>query len=157
MEWLDAISESNAICSAILAVIHPKLYDAGLQAIQRLRGTPDVNRQDVLRHWASVFSGVSVISNRRSPPHRDSGSRFNWYDLLVTLGTYRSLHLNLPGLGISLEYGPGTVVGISGMVLDHEVPEVEGDRVCYAYFMKDNVHAWAEVPGRDWMDIKHYE
>ena len=88
MEWLDAISESNAICSAILAVIHPKLYDAGLQAIQRLRGTPEVERQDVLRHWASVFSGVAIISNRRSPKHRDSGSRFNWYDLLVTLGTY---------------------------------------------------------------------
>ena len=65
MEWLDAISESNAICSAILAVIHPKLYDAGLQAIQHLRGTPKVERQDVLRHWASVFSGVAIISNCR--------------------------------------------------------------------------------------------
>ena len=157
MEWLDAISESNAICSAILAVIHPKLYDAGLQAIQRLRGTLEVERQDVLRHWASVFSGVAIISNHRSPKHRDSGSRFNWYDLLVTLETYRGLNLNLPGLGISLEYGFGTVVGILGMALDHKVPEVEGDRVCNAYFMKDKVHEWAEVSGKDWMDIKHYE
>ena len=54
---------------------------------------------------------------------------------------YQSLNLKLLGLRISLKYGPGMVVGISGMVFNHEVPEVEGDRVCYAYFMKDNVHA----------------
>ena len=29
LTWLAAISESNAIVSAILAVIHPKLYNAG--------------------------------------------------------------------------------------------------------------------------------
>ena len=147
LEWLDAISESNAIFSAILAVIHPNLYDAGLQTIQRLRDTPGVVRKDVLSRWASAFSGVAVISNRFTPPHRDNGSRFNWYDILVTLGRYQSCDLNLPGLGITLEYGQGTVVGISGMVLEHEVPEVEGDRVSYAYFMKDNVHKWAKVLG----------
>jgi hypothetical protein len=157
LEWLHAISESNAILSAILSVIHPDLYDAGLQTIQRLIGTPQVDRQDVLRHWASAFSGVAVISNRRTPIHRDTGSRFNWYDLLVTLGRYQNCNLELPSLGISLDYGPGTVVGISGMVLEHEVPEVEGDRVCYAYFMRDNVHEWAKVPGSSWMDTKHYE
>jgi hypothetical protein len=27
--WLDAISESNAIFSTILAVIHPRLYNTG--------------------------------------------------------------------------------------------------------------------------------
>jgi len=34
--------------------------------------------------------------------------------------------LKLPGLGISLEYGPGTVVGIAGKVLEHEVPSFDG-------------------------------
>ena len=29
LTWLAAISESNAIVSAILAVIHPNLYDTG--------------------------------------------------------------------------------------------------------------------------------
>ena len=129
-EWLDVISESNAVLSAILAVIHPSLYDAGWQAINQLKDTPETGSQDILMRWASVSSGVSVISNCETVPHRDGMSRYNWYDMLATSGNYRSCNLELPGLGISLEYGPGTVVGISGKVLDHAVPCFEGDRVC---------------------------
>ena len=155
--WLDAISESNAIISAILAVIHPALYDAGWETAKRLKRTSEIGPQDVLTRWASVFSGVGVISNRSTPPHRDMGSRCHWYDILVTLGKYRNCNLELPGLGISLEYGPGTVVGISGKTLEHAVPNFEGDRVCYAYFMRDNVHEWANVPASDWMYTRYYE
>ena len=157
LEWLHAISESNAILSTILSVIHPDLYDAGLQAIQCLIGTPQVDLWDVIRHWASAFSGAAVISNCCTLLHWDTGSRFNWYDHLVTLERYQSCNLNLPSLRISLDYGPGTVVGISGMVFEHEVPMADRDRVCYVYFMKDNVHEWAKVPGSIWMDTKHYE
>jgi hypothetical protein len=157
LEWLDAISESNAILSAILAVIHPKLYDAGWETAKRLRDTPEIDPQDVLSRWASVFSGVAVISNRSTPPHRDGSSRCHWYDILATVGRYRNCNLELPGLGISLEYGPGTVVGISGNVLEHAVPSFEGDRACYAYFMRNNVHEWANVPASDWMCTKYYE
>ena len=155
--WLHAISESNAIMSAILAVIHPKLYDAGWQTTERLRATPGICPEEVLSRWASAFSGVAIISNRVTPPHRDGSSRNNWYDILVTLGRYRNCNLVLPGTGITLEYGPGTVVGISGKVLQHAVPSFEGDRVCYAYFMRNHVHEWAKVPGNDWMYTKYYE
>jgi len=157
LEWLDAISESNAILSAILAVIHPSLYEAGWQTTKHLRDTPEIGSPHVLRQWASVFSGIAVISNRITPPHRDGGSRHNWYDILATLGSYRNCNLELPGLGITLEYGPGTVVGISGKVVEHAVPSFEGDRVCYAYFMRNNVHEWAKVPGSDWMNKKYYK
>ena len=157
LEWLDAISESNAIISAILAVIHPNLYDAGWETTKRLRGTPEIGPQDVLSRWASVFSGVAIISNRSTAPHRDGSSRCHWYDILVTLGSYRNCNLELPGLGISLEYGPGMVVGLSENVLEHAVPSFEGDRVCYAYFMRNNVHEWADIPGSVWMYTKYYE
>jgi Oxygenase domain of the 2OGFeDO superfamily len=157
LDWLDAISESNAILSAILAVIHPQLYDAGWQVTKRLRDTPEIDPQDVLSQWASVFSGVSIISNCTTPPHWDGSSRFNWYDMLVTLGRYQNCDLELPGLRISLEYGPGTVVGISGNMLQHAVPSFEGNRVCYAYFMRNNVHEWANMPASDWMYAKYYE
>lgn len=156
-DWLSAISESNAISSAILAVIHPKLYDAGWQTSMRLRDTPETGSEEILNRWASVFNGVSIISNRRTPPHRDGSSRPHWYDMLVTLGRYRDCNLELPGLGITLEYGSGTVVGILGNVLEHAVPKFEGDRVCYAYFMRNNVHEWAKVPAGDWMGTKYYE
>ena len=157
LEWLDSISESNAVLSAILAVIHPKLHDAGRQTAMRLRDTPDIGPQGVLYRWASVFNGVSVISNRDMPSHRDGSSRNNWYDILATLGSYEDCTLELPGLGISLEYGPGAVVGISGKVLEHAVHDFKGDRVCYAYFMRDNVHEWANVPCSDWMNTSYYE
>lgn len=157
LEWLDAISESNAISSAILAVIHPDLYDAGWETTKRLRETRGIRHQDVLSRWASVFSGVAVISNRSTAPHWDGSSRCNWYDILVTLGSYRNCNLELPGLGIILEYGPGTVVGLSGNVLEHAVPSFEGNRVCYAYFMRNNVHEYAKVPGSNWMYTKYYE
>jgi hypothetical protein len=157
LDWLDAISESNAIISAILAVIHPKLYDAGWKTIERLRDTPETGSQEVLNRWASVFSGVAVISNRLTLPHRDRGSANQWYDVLVTLGSYRNCNLELPGLGISLEYDPGTVVGILGKVLEHAVPSFEGDRLCYAYFMRDDVLEWANAPAGNWMSAEYYE
>ena len=157
LDWLDAISESNAILSAILAVIHPQLYDVGWETTKRLRDTPKIGPLDVLSQWASIFSSVSIISNHTAPPHRDRSSRFNWYDMLVTLGSYQNCNLELPGLGISLEYSPGMVVGISGSMLEHAVPSVEGDRVCYAYFMRNNVHEWVNMPASDWMYAKYYE
>jgi len=149
--------ESNAILSAILAVIHPTLYSAGRETLSHLRNTPEIQPQHVLSRWTSVFSGVSVIRNRITPLHRDGKSRFQWYDLLATLGNYQNCNLELPGLGVSLEYGPGTVVGLSGMLLEHTVPSFEGERVCYAYFMRDKVHEWAKVSGYTWMNISSYE
>jgi hypothetical protein len=157
LDWLDAASESNAILSAILAVIHPKLYDAGWNTLKCLRSIPERDPQNVLSRWASAFSGVAVISNRFTPPHRDMSSRHNWYDILATLGSYRGCDLELPGLGISLEYGPGIVVGLSGSVLEHAVLSFEGDRVCYAYFMRNNVHEWAKIPASEWMYTSYYE
>ncbi len=56
-----------------------------------------------------------------------------------------------------MEYGPRTVVGISGKVLEHAVPNFEGDRVCYVYFMRNNVYEWANIPGSNWMYTKYYK
>lgn len=156
MEWLDHISESNTILSAILAIIHPSLHDAGRETFDRLRRHPDIEGQDVLRRWTSVFNGVSVISNRITPPHRDGNSRKQWYDLLASIGSYDDCNLKLPGLGLSLEYGPGTVVGLLGGTLEHEVPESR-ERVCYAFWMRDRVHEWAGVSGHSWMTTDHYQ
>lgn len=157
LDWLDLMSESNSVLSAILAVIHPELHHAGQETFNRLRQHDSIQPRDVLQRWTSAFSGVSVISNRCTPPHRDRKSRMQWYDMLVTLGRYRNCNLDLPGVGISLEYGPGTVVGLAGMALEHEVHDFEGDRVCYAYFMRDRVHEWAGVPADAWMKISQYK
>lgn len=157
LEWLDLLSESNSVLSAILAVIHPALYDAGRETFNCLRKDPRIERQDVIGKWTSVFNGVSVITNRNTQAHRDSYSAHHWYDLLVTLGKYTKCNLELPGVGVTLEYGPGTVVGLSGMMLEHSVPNFEGERVCYAYFMRDSVHNWAGVSQGPWMNKSYYK
>ena len=135
LNWLDAIAESNAILSTILVVMNPALYDAGWEIVKRLRATSKIDSH-ILSRWASIFSGVSVISNHNTPVHRDGNSRWNWYEILATLGSYRDCSLELPGVGISLEYSPGMVVGLLGNMLEHKVGDFERDRACYAYFMR---------------------
>ena len=103
------------------------------------------------------FNGVSVIFNCLTPAHWDGKSRRQWYDLLVTLESYQNCNLELLGLGLSLEYGPGTVVGLMGSTLEHQVSHFEGERVCCAYFMRDSMHEWAKVPGSSWATTSYYQ
>ena len=156
LDWLDAIAESNAILSAILVVMNPALYDAGWEMVKCLRATPEIDSH-ILSRWASIFSGISVISNRNTPAHQDGNSRWNWYEILATLGSYQDCLLELPGVGISLKYSPGMVVGLLRNMLEHKVGDFEEDKVCYAYFMRDNVQDWAKVTASDWMNAKYYE
>ena len=155
-DLLDAISESNAILSAILAVMNPVLYDAGWETVKHLRATPEIGSH-ILNRWASIFNGVSVISNCDTPVHWDGNSRWNWYEILASLGSYQNCSLELPDVGISLDYSAGTVVGFLGNTLEHKVAGFEGDRVCYAYFIRDNMQDWAKVTASDWMNAKYYK
>src|SRR5258707_61885 len=75
--------------------------------------------------------------------------------MLVTLERYQKCDLKLLGLGVSLEYGPGTVLGISGSVLEHAVPSFKGVKVCHEFFMRDSVHRGVVVLASDWMHAKY--
>jgi len=88
--------------------------------------------------WSTPFNGVSVISNRSTPLHRDCNSRKEWMDMLVALGMYNLGNLTVPGVGIEFVYNPGTVVGILGKVLQHGA-ECDGERACLAFYMRDKV------------------
>ena len=94
--------ESNSVMSAILTVIHLKLYKAGQETFNYLRNaaktTVDIKVQNVLSQWTSAFNGISVIGNCIVPLHWDVNSRFPWYDLLITLGSYCDCTLELPQL-----------------------------------------------------------
>lgn len=138
-------------------MIHPELHDAGCETFNQLRQNPQIQPQDILNRWTSAFNGISAIFNRLTPLHRDGNSRKQWYDMLVSLGRYQDCKLELPGLGLSLEYSPGTVIGFLGSTLQHEVSYFEGERICYAYWMRDSVHERAGVPGHSWMSTSYYE
>jgi hypothetical protein len=146
--------ESSALIGGILSIVHPKLYEAGKEAIVYLDEHPDMaDRPERLRQllqlWSAPFHGLSVISNRVTPVHRDSNGGKKWMDILVALGDYTEGFLELPGVGIRFEYLPGTVVAISGRVIAHSA-ECDGDRACIAYYMREKVQARLGLSQPDW-------
>lgn len=140
--------------SAMLKIMHPELYHAGREAMQALAGV--TKTPEVLVQWASVFNAVQIIANRETPLHRDSKSRAPWYDLLASIGSYSNCIMEFPGIGVSINYLPGTVVAFSGKVLRHGVGACTGERICYAYFMRDSVHRSLTVKAPHWMECSHY-
>jgi hypothetical protein len=96
---------------------------------------------EIANKWQSVYTGIAIISNRVTPPHRDSKGKPEWFDLLMNYaGTAANPNLLINDLGLELEYPSGTVVGLCGTIFEHEVRSWgDGDRVCYAHFMREAV------------------
>lgn len=99
-----------------------------------MQGDEDI--AECLLHWGSVFSGLNVIVNRRTPPHRDTGTLAEWYDLLVTIGGDKDTEMELVNLGVVLGYRSGCLALFSGASILHTVAETVADRICIAYYMK---------------------
>ena len=73
------------------------------------------------------------------------------YDFSPSSGTHKLSRLDLPELGTSLSYGPGTLVAVSGKVLLHGVKWREGGvRVYIAHFTKDAVHTRLGLERPQW-------
>jgi hypothetical protein len=122
----------------VLALTHPDLYSAAAKGLQVLR--QQGGAKNLSKLWSSVFTGINVISNRRTIAHCDRFGHLQWYDLLVSVGTYTRAYLVLPDLGAKLVYDPGTVVLLCRKLLCHEVPLWgSGDCVCWAHFMREAV------------------
>ena len=160
--WLEDMLESSALLGALLRVLHPEQYMAGMTALQAMADCPEVVRESeqimrILRLWSSPYSSYSIVSNRMSVVHRDNSSRPECFDMLLTLGNYDDGEIVFPNLGVRLRYNPGTLVALSGKLIQHGVEEVDGDRVCLAFYMKDNVHERLNVPPPAWMTQEmHY-
>lgn len=121
----------------MLRITHPELYFMAREAMSSLQTLQNV--QDVVMLWHSVFNGCQVISNRETPIHRDNNSHVKWYDLLCSVGPYTGADLEMPGAGLRFEYNTGTAVFLCGRLLRHGVSKADGDRVCIAYYMRENV------------------
>lgn len=153
--WLNEMADTISLLTGVLKIIHPELYLNGLDTLTRLyslsHNMPDSeNIASVLSQWSSAFNAISVISNRTTPIHRDTKSRAQWYDLLLTIGPYSSSWIELPGLGLRFSYDSGTVVCFPGRILAHGVPDCDGERVCYAFYMREALHARAKVGTCGW-------
>ena len=90
---------------------------------------------------------MQLIANRETPNHRDTKGWPLGYDLLATFGCYDNGVLTLPTMGLKCVYNPGTVTGLMGKVFIHGVPPVNGERFCFAQFVRPGVFARA-FPGQ---------
>jgi hypothetical protein len=158
VKFLAATSQFNLVCNAITSIISPTLYAAGMSAICQVQhGSVLANHYPAVDHWMSPWSGCALIVNRITPMHRDWGAAASAYDLLVSAGTHTDCNLHLPDIGVKLNYLPGTVVGICGRVLRHEVADwLGGERICCAYFIKDAVHGRMGQERPSWPYLTDY-
>jgi hypothetical protein len=107
--------------------------------------------------WRSFFSGIEVISNRKTEKHRDKLSDITDYDFLVSAGRHTEAWLELEDVKVKLHYTPGTVVAVCGKVLNHAVPDWEGgERLCIAHFTRDNVHERLGEARPNWVRNEGY-
>lgn len=139
-----------------LALINPDLFKSGLLMLQRLRELESTTA--IARQWQSVYTGISVISNRVTPAHRDRKGRPEWFDILTSYSDpFTKPRLLLEDLGLDLNYPSGTVVGLCGTIFKHEVKSWgDGDRVCFAHFMREAVRGRLESPPAGWLDQNRY-
>lgn len=112
---------------------------------------------DVLQQWPSVFTAVSVITNRATPYHRDISTAWEWYDLILSFGPYRTAPLYLPILGVRVNNSPGTVCAFSGRALRHGVRRIDSARISIAFYTRKNVQEGEKVQPVGWMHQSEYE
>ncbi|KAG2057283.1 hypothetical protein BDR06DRAFT_878268 [Suillus hirtellus] len=145
------IPECPALLSlAALRVMHPQLYQASMSTHVVLGHWATAHGEDqmycCLQHWASAYSGASIVCNRQSPGHRDPKCPPEGFDILTCIGSYKHAVMNLTNLGIDLLYNLGVMVSYSGRLVRHSVWVEDGDRIVWAWFMRDSVHNYAGTP-----------
>jgi hypothetical protein len=138
---MDTIRVPEAIISAMFMVTHPAQYRHAAEARHStLTDAYVTSRWPECRKWPTVFTGISVMTNRVTPAHCDSKGENSGYDALVSVGTADAAILTLADLGATFSYPPQTVVFLTGRVLTHEVKEWgNGDRTCYAHWTRQAV------------------
>jgi hypothetical protein len=154
--WMGLSKEVEKFLNLTISLINPPLFQSGLQMLGKLRKNEQT--KEIANQWQSIYTGISIISNRTTPAHRDSKGRPEWYDTLISYSDPSTRPRLLIGdLGLDLNYPSGTVVGFCGSIFSHEVKYWgEGDRVCYAHFMREAVRSRLDVAAAGWLQRELY-
>jgi len=157
-KFIEASVCVEVLCNAMTALTAPQQYDIGLTAVQRIKDGQSLHRKHpIVNAWISVWSGFAVIVNRATALHRDWGGSATHFDSLFSAGTHTNCNLDVPDIGATFSYLPGTGVAIVGKVLRHGVKVWEGgERICQARFMKDAVHDRLGLPKPTWVNYDDY-
>jgi hypothetical protein len=157
-KFIKDIQDAEAVLNCVAMLICPQLHSISVSAIEKLKvGEGLFKWDDVITNWPSVFSGIEVISNRITPPHRDTNAAPTMYDFLVSAGTHTEAWLDLQDVNAHLAYNPGTVVALCGKVLRHGVQTwIGGERICVAHFIRDAVQERLNLRCPDWVNNSRY-
>ena len=154
--YLANMEDTHVLISGILRIIQPELYNTGMDVIQKIMAK-DPSKTTFLESWGNPFSAASVISNQEMESHWDSHSRYEYMDILTSVGSFRNMYVNFEGLGFGMELTPGCLVALCGMTLLHEVSWEKGDWVCFAWYMRGKVHASLDASPASWMKWDEYK
>ena len=157
-DFLRSTYSLSVLCNAMTALVASQQYDSGQAAIQKIKDGKELDSlHPNLGYWHSIWSGFSLIVNRMTVFHRDPGASAPCFDLLISGGTHSDCKLELPDIGATLSYAPGTGVFVTGRVLRHGVKSWSGgERICLAHFMKDIVHDRLGQPRPEWTNIDDF-
>ncbi|KAG2029980.1 hypothetical protein BDR03DRAFT_846810, partial [Suillus americanus] len=143
---LKAIARPAAIATAALRVMHPQQYWTGLQAFASLRdkaGSKELPKMsETLQYWATMFNILIIICNRETLNHRDHSLIPKCFNILTSVGNYLNARMSMPSLQLEFRYDPGCMIAFSGRIVRHGVLAVEGDRIGWAWYMRDAVHIY---------------
>ena len=154
-QFLREAQEPLALLTGILAVINPQQYQMGKEIKRRAMG--EGHCISPLEEWASVYTAMTVLANRSTRYHRDTGSRFEWYDLLTSLGPYNQAPLYIGPIGLRINNPPGTVCAFSGMALSHAVREICSSRISMAFYIREDMRAGFGVQPAPFMTQNKFE
>lgn len=151
---------------AVLAIIHPDLFDYQLEILERLSaGGVEVGNlqqmQELFECWSTPFNGVAIIANRETALHRDLKGGRGLLDIVATFGEYGNGHFEVPLLSSRFVYSPGTCIALPGYAFEHGASKTDGERVCLASFIRPNVGEavlgeYSEIPLPGMRDLFRY-
>ncbi|KAI0308797.1 hypothetical protein OF83DRAFT_1089534, partial [Amylostereum chailletii] len=114
-KFIGTMSENGAIISAVLAIAHPDMFEAGQKVLLKLGECP--GHEVLAAQFSFITPVISVITNRETPAHRDTqSSHFPWFDCLATFGGDADLTLGLPTFGVVFQYLSGSMALFCGAV-----------------------------------------
>lgn len=101
-----------AVLSGVLLLVHPDQYRVSIRALRLLSTNSDLlSNPDIMRiyleEWALPFTGLAVLVNRSTAPHRDMGGNRSAYDICVSVGNYDQACFSMPDIRTKVVYNSG--------------------------------------------------
>lgn len=152
-KWMEDFADAGALMSGIMRVMHPDQYRMAWEMMVRLKS---VRPLAALHTWPTLFNAVTIVANRQCPLHREPEGSYPWYDILVSIGSYKTAPMYLRSLGFQVLNGPGTIVGFSGKTVCHGVADAAGHRICHAFYMRESIQDFLGVRPANWMTQEVY-